>query len=717
MPSKAFSPNMASRQGPVKRGLFFRRDLKENGVWLFTLSLLLILLEPFVLYLTGATAPDLSQNPLWSTDLDDYFLKFSRDLQSFLLASLLLLGISFLAYRLFAFLFNKEESSFYLSLPFSRAQLFVNRYGAGLVLISLAFLLEFLVMLLVFFLPPGNLAPYFQAWLSLKFNFYLASLAFFSSLVCSFSLVGHFADGLLTALGLNFILPLVFALLGTFVRNSVAGHFAWSRTAWLHLLSLWSPGLQLYLARAGLLEGLLTLVSTFWWAIWALVAFRRRPAERAGSRLSALPHSWPLSFLYTLLGGVLGGYFLESLLNAQKILIFLAGFLLFSCLALLLYQVMVQGALREAGRSFALKIFVSFALMLAFDLAVETYPSEAPLYWESEDVASAEFPLHPLLANWIPQEAGVDLQLDQKESPEALSALLQSYQEGPHLAERQGFINDSWRSYRRMEEDEVPPVLHSLPMIFALENGRRDKVNFYYEDIEELREILSQSPTLQDLAQLGQPLYLEGDQLFFDFVSYGEGVGAAKAFKLWRDRLAAYPYFEEFKGQEEEKVDLEGAFRTEVVTASQEASAEVSSQGFYETKQRATFLLRNLEAQQLCRLQAEAASRREELFNLNDQAKLNHEQELALQKKFRQELDRLWSGQELSFGVRQARRLELPGLYISRPLQAYDPISPPPQASDFLPAIHLEKNLGLYEDSCEECRAYVLQLLQGEAHD
>ena len=107
MPSKDSSLNNSSSSNPAARYLFFKRDLTDNGVWLFVLSLLFVFAEPFILYLTGATSTDLSNNELWGSQMTRVFKDFTESVQSLGLASLMVLGLIFLAYRLFTFLFNK----------------------------------------------------------------------------------------------------------------------------------------------------------------------------------------------------------------------------------------------------------------------------------------------------------------------------------------------------------------------------------------------------------------------------------------------------------------------------------------------------------------------------------------------------------------------------------------------------------------------------------
>ncbi len=710
MPSKASSLNHSHSPKPTARYLFFKRDLKDNGVWLFVLSLLFLLAEPFILYLTGVTSADLSHNQLWGAHLGASFKEFTQDVQAFVLAILMVLGLAFLAYRLFNFLFNKEESYFFLTLPLSRTRLFLNRYVAGLILISLAFLVEFLVMLLIFFLPPANLAPYFQDWLSLRLNFYLASLAFFSSLVWCFILVGHFADGLLTALGLNLILPLMLALLGVFVRDSVAGYIPSPGENFYRNVSLLAPGMQLFLPRRGLTDGLFSLASWTLWGCLSLAAFRRRPAERAGSRLSNLPHSWPLSLLYSFFGGVLGGFFMEALTGRQTILYFLAGFVLFSCLAHLLYQVMVQGPLKGAGRNFAVKVLAAIILMVVFDLAVETYPAEAPRYWQDEDVVSADLELGRIpYLNWHLRESPVDLHIDKDTGPESLSALLKAYQEGPHLSERQGFINDN-AIMRRQEGRRVSFSGYNIPIEFTRVGGRKDKVLYYYEDLHDFSQALTRSAAYQPLSQLENTDYQAGDRLYLELTLYDDTSGL-DAFVECIDQLASYPYFQVVSPEDRRPMPY---YEGNPWSSGRSLPMQVVNR----ERQQVSLVLRDREARELVAMIKEGQAQTSKSSELMYQA----EPIPNSADNFNQELDKFWSGLDVNFRLYLSREIALPGLSISKnalPKQGEDPLDPEavPGADLALDSIHLEQSLPLYDSFQEASQAYMVQLLQGVAHD
>ena len=714
MPSKASSLNHASGPNPAARYLFFKRDLKDNGVWLFVLSLLFLLAEPFILYLTGATAADLSNNQLWGSQMARAFKDFTEGVQSIVLASLMVLGLTFLAYRLFTFLFDKEESNFYLSLPLSRSRLFVNRYMAGVVLITLAFLVELLVMLLAFFLPPANLAPYFQDWLSLRLNFYLASLAFFSSLVCCFTLVGHFADGILTALGLNLFLPLLLALLGIFITDSVAGYLPEPGNNFDRIVSLWSPGMQLYIPRRGLTDGLYSLAAWMVWGCLCLLAFRRRPAERAGSRLSSMPHSWPLSLLYTFLGGVLGGMFIEALTGRQIIYYFLAGFVLFSCLAHLLYQVMVQGPLKGAGRSFAVKVLAALILMVAFDLAVETYPAEAPRYWQAEDVDSADLELGQIPSTWsILQKGPVSLHIDRKTAPESLFALLKAYQEGPHLSERQGFINDS---RMRDPQGDYQSFNSNLRLEFTRQSGRKDKVQYFYRDSQEIYQALRSSDVYQPLTVLENRDYQAGDKVYLELTLYDDGSGQT-SFRELVDRLDSSPYFQEDSWQEDASMPVYYGNPWSGPGASPAKAQLPSRKGG-----QAYLLLREEEAEKLVQLiNADLAqtAKYAEFWTIAEPLP----SQVETGESFDQQLTKMWSGLDVNLRLFQLREISLPGLSVRADSFIYnydgDPVASEldTEANLALDSLRLEQNLPIHEPFQEESQAYLLQLLQGVAHD
>ena len=711
MPSKASSLNPATGPNPAAKTLFFKLDLKANGVWLFALSLLFLLAEPFVLYLTGATSVDLSRNPIWGSQLARAFADFSRGVQSFVFASLMVMGLTFLAFRLFTFLFSAEESHFCLSLPLSRTRLFANRYLAGIVLISLAFLVEFLVMLLIFFLPPANLAPYFQDWLSLRLNFFFASLAFFSNLVFCLILVGHFTDGLLVAVGLNLALPALLFLLYNFVQDSVAGYMASPQEGFSQLLYWFAPLLQLFVPRQGLMDGLQSLTCWMIWGSLSLIAFQRRPAERAGNRLSSLPHSCPLALLYTFLGGVVGGMLMESW-TSQTILYFLLGFLPFACLAHLLYQVLVQGPLKGAGRKFAVKICACLVLMVAFDLAVETYPVEAPLYWQAEDLESVDLNLSYLSQAWSIREGGVMLHLDQETGPEVLAKLLKIYQEGPHLATRQGFINDS----RFVTEgDRGTLVISGIPMEteFTRQGGRTEKVRLYYSDIDEVLEAFAGSELYQPLTQLGQKNYLPGDEVYLDFSLYDDGSHQEDFDRLLGD-LADKPYFQKDRRPAQPHLPHHG----DKVGAIPEDFYDDRSKG--ERKQgQASLALRDQEAEKLVSLIREEERQADDLSQLMGQAKLQmYKHELT--DSFYDHLESLWPQLHMRVSLKQYRELSLPGLRFHPLLIKEENDGQSGQETDpdlQLESLHLECYLPIYEDIYAESQAYILQLLQGEAHD
>ncbi len=139
---------MRSKVSLPKTGFLFAREIKENGVWLFVVTLLLVLVEPFSLYLSGITSERLEGNRLWydnyTKGFDSNFYYNWEHLVQVLFAFIFFLALTFLSYHLFSFFFEKKSSDMWFSFPISRGKLFAGKYFAGLILILVPPLLTFL---------------------------------------------------------------------------------------------------------------------------------------------------------------------------------------------------------------------------------------------------------------------------------------------------------------------------------------------------------------------------------------------------------------------------------------------------------------------------------------------------------------------------------------------------------------------------------------------
>lgn len=304
------------------------------------------------------------------------------------------------------------------------------------------------------------------------------------------------------------------------------------------------------------------------------------------------------------------------------------------------------------------------------------------------------------------------LHLDQETGPEVLAKLLKIYQEGPHLATRQGFINDS----RFVTEgDHGSHVISGifLETEFTRQGGRTEKVRLYYSDIDEVLEAFAGSELYQPLTLLGQKNYLPGDEVYLDFSLYDDG-SHLEDFDRLLDDLADKPYFQKDRRPAQPHLPHHG----DKVGAIPEDFYDDRSKG--ERKQgQASLALRDQEAEKLVSLIREEERQADDLSQLMGQAKLQmYKHELT--DSFYDHLESLWPQLHMRVSLKQYRELSLPGLRFHPLLIKEENDGQSGQETDpdlQLESLHLECYLPIYEDIYAESQAYILQLLQGEAHD
>lgn len=504
MPSVTSYPNKDLHIGKQSLTGLLRRNIKDNLTWVFAMSLLAIMAEPFVLYLLGVTLPKLPKQSLFHTDIKRNFLQVGQVSQS-LIAALSILAVGFLTYILFDFLFKREGSTLYFSLPFSRNQLFLNQYLSGITLISIVFFVEFVFMLLIFYLPPARLLPYFGLWLRHRLHFILAIFNYYNIFIASMILSGKLQDAIIVLFSLNALPSLIVALGFAYIKMSSANLIYWRDWSYKYFFATISPAIKLFFfenTNSHLLKtGIFYLLSLG----FIILLFRLRPVERRGRRLHEERYHYFFTILWCVSGGLIGGFFIESILtNFRSVYIFLPSMLIFAFLALLLYFLLVGRKIKDSWKLIRNSLILLFVLFLLFDISVELKAKRFETY-PPEKIEIVELSGYDFNHAWnlSGTTSNFKISLEKSKDPETVEKIFKLFQDSQKFAERQGFFIDSNRQEFRYEDNnQFLYTNSSVSMTFYDEKGILSKVIYYPQNDLALWKILAESPVYRDILDL-----------------------------------------------------------------------------------------------------------------------------------------------------------------------------------------------------------------------
>lgn len=488
---------MKSINSLPKGSALILRDLRDNLVWLFLVSLLTLLIEPFALYLTGICEPDLSKNTFWQADFRYTFLMLNR-VQTLVLTLLFIVATAFMTFRLLAFLTDKERSYLGFSFPLSRSELFWYKYLAGLLLLMIPLLLDTLIMAWLMHSGPEPLAGLWLPWLQNRKLMALGWLAGYHIALFAMILAGRTSHAFLMALAIQFFLPAIWGLGLLFARDSVPGLLTLDPLA-VQLPCFCFPVVLPWFDQAGVTIWLIPLLSAVFFLAVSYVAFCRRPVERAAKPLAELPYSGVFSLLSSLLFGLLGGFFFESLLARENFYIFLAGYFVFSLLAQILYSILAGAKLKHAKTTMSTAVLLSVGLLFLFDCGVENWPVEAAKHWQRPEMESVDLPIEGGPDGFSLEHPCV-LRIDQEQTPDLFDMVYQHYQETPVKVVREGIFHtpDQTRAYHRIT--------------FRRPDGAVSEVNL--SDLPALIERIGESAPYQDLSDCEAERFLKQDRVY-----------------------------------------------------------------------------------------------------------------------------------------------------------------------------------------------------------
>lgn len=530
---------MRSKVSLPKTGFLFVREFKENGVWLFVVSLLLVLVEPFSLYLSGITSEQLEGNRLW---YDNYIKGFNpafyynwEHLVQVLFSFIFFLALTFLSYHLFSFFFEKKSSDMWFSFPISRGKLFAGKYFAGLALILVPLLIDFLIMLPLFFSGPAHLEVFFTGWLLKRLRFLLLLVNFYSIAVLSIILAGSFAEALLINVTIQLVMPALFSMGYNYMQDSASGYFGWTELDQYKVFTLSSPALRMLVEPMYREDAVSNLVLLVVLVLLCIFAFMRRPSERTGSRLGERKGGFFLGIVWTVFVGMFGGLFIEGVLNRQSVAIYFFFFLLFGFFGLMVYRLFVKAKIRGRGLEMAVSLGLSLFLLLAFTLSVELGYTEKARTIAAEELESMihfNYAQHP----WR-SKANEEVLFSREADPELFSKLVSIYQEAPRLAKRQGFIN---REAEKMHE--------AWDVLWKTKDGQILRGKIAAESLPAVKEEIGKSALYAPCLDLGSRQGQDGDVYYLYFrVFDNSGEDKEEEAADFLEKIKTYPFLQELK--------------------------------------------------------------------------------------------------------------------------------------------------------------------------
>jgi hypothetical protein len=373
---------MSSRASFPKTSHIFSRDLRKNGSWLLFVSLILLLAEPFALYLTGITRDVATTDSMWSGDFDLVFTQVTR-FQAIFVAVFLLIAICYLAYRIYSFCAEAGQNQLWFSLPIKRSRLFFVHYLAGLILILLPLFLDVLAMGALFGAIGPEHAPLFQEWCNLRLNFISPLISFYNIAILSIALSSGYGSALAFLVTWEAALPASLGLMSLYFSESAGGYIPRVLSPFTEqLIYCLAPPIRLFMNKSQEFPDLaFSLVIMAVSLLLALGAFCRRPLEKTRLRLSELPGARAMAAVWLVMAGLAGGYFFEVVAGSKMVIIFILGFMAFNFWVALIFQALAGKSFKQGARSLLKTLVIALACFIAFDLLAELYPTEKARSW------------------------------------------------------------------------------------------------------------------------------------------------------------------------------------------------------------------------------------------------------------------------------------------------------------------------------------------------
>ncbi|MDO5016252.1 MAG: hypothetical protein Q4E09_04515 [Eubacteriales bacterium] len=511
---------MSSRASFPKTSHIFSRDLRKNGSWLLFVSLILLLAEPFALYLTGITRDVATTGSMWSGDFDLVFTQIAR-LQVIFVAAFLLLAVCYLAYRIYSFCADAGQNQLWFSLPIKRSRLFFVHYLAGLILILLPLFLDVLAMGALFGGIGPEHAPLFQEWCRLRLNFISPLISFYNIAILSMTLSSGYGSALAFLVTWEVVLPASLGLISLYFSESAGGYIPQILSPLTEqLIYCLAPPIRLFMNKApefpDLAYSLVIMAVTLF---LALRAFCRRPLEKTRLRLSELSGARVLAALWLIMAGFAGGYFFEVVAGSKILIVFILGFLAFNFWVALIFQAMTGKTFKQGARSVLKTLVIALACFIAFDLLVELYPVERSRSW---DIEAIEIPLYQLYDNGSPWQlpSSTSVKLERSVDDQLLEDLSQKYKQSQRYAQRQGFILNRRNSdFACASYSSHNYQRNSYLLTFYDQSGKSDQGYLNEDQAGDMLQKISNSEIYGDLIKLQRPDYVSGDRAYLQITA------------------------------------------------------------------------------------------------------------------------------------------------------------------------------------------------------
>ncbi|QAT48475.1 hypothetical protein EQM14_01040 [Caproiciproducens sp. NJN-50] len=300
-------------------------SLRKNFGMAALLALLLFLANPLILLVTlPGEADSLARQAGLSQaerleDLSRSYTSVASSVAPVLAAAIVLLFCAILCISLFGYMQKKRSVDLFHALPVSRESLLLGRWCAGLTILSVPVILDFLSLWIIGAAYGVSVMPGYQTPLALMLWVLLMGAAAFT--FCMFMMIctGTTLDAVLSALGINAGYPLLI-----FCVYKIAGMLlpGFPGDAFQHLavLTAFAP----FAAAFAAVMKLQSLWFLVWWLAMtglllsgSVLLYHRRRSESAEDNFAFPLPKLLVRFLVTAVGGLGFGLFLCGTANAN----------------------------------------------------------------------------------------------------------------------------------------------------------------------------------------------------------------------------------------------------------------------------------------------------------------------------------------------------------------------------------------------------------------
>lgn len=487
----------------------FQLEFTRHQVWLFLMTSLVLMLEPFVIYLLGLD----SKNQQVKENLQ-FMLEGGKPLQLvlhlLLIGPIFIIGSMVLSRQIFSFLHDKRDSDRVLSLPFSRSSLFWGKVLAAALILAIPLAVDAIVLQFVLANPLN--------WQLGLLRIYLSSLTLFMAMIVFQSRNGRYFPALLEASGLFIFIPLLSILLSVYAVGSRPNAYRGHLWEWifnypiLHGNMFVSPLLTFFLPWQVVKLPVLRIVSLLFFGAWAWLQFIRRAGEKSGYTAEAGKMLGIQEILFVCTAGVLGGFFVEAVSDYSTVVGFFCGFFIFGLVAA--FAVMQLRFKKILYKRAAAVLLVSLVLMSLFQVACRHLPLSSQRLQNIEEIDTISIRNQRLDYGSTDVSAGYSgdprqrfsLRLDPEKDKAVIADLaklcqieLSPYRESPFFPTvRQEFEDtDVINSYSAFSRDA------QAEFVFHFKDGSHDLAFLpFSQQLEgQLRSILSQSQRVNTIYQ------------------------------------------------------------------------------------------------------------------------------------------------------------------------------------------------------------------------